>query len=143
MQTKSASGAIAAWPAEFREELQRNTANGCVGHELVSETDRVRVWLLRLGPGERIPFHRHVLDYFWTAVTGGRARSRYEDGSVAETVYRAGDTRHLHFGPGESMLHDLENLGDTDLVFTTVEFLDSANAPLAVPDSVRRRAAAA
>ena len=30
----------------------------------------------------------------------------------------------------EAMTHDLENIGDTTLCFTTVEFLDSANAPL-------------
>lgn len=30
----------------------------------------------------------------------------------------------------ENDLHDIENIGDTELVFTTVEHLDSANAPL-------------
>jgi beta-alanine degradation protein BauB len=30
------------------------------------------------------------------------------------------------------MMHDLENIGDTVLAFTTVEFLDSPNPPLAV-----------
>ena len=35
------------------------------------------------------------------------------------------------------MLHSVENIGDTDLLFTTVEFLQSANAPLPVPDGVR------
>jgi hypothetical protein len=34
------------------------------------------------------------------------------------------------------MIHDLENIGDTDMVFTTVEFLDSANAPLDLPADV-------
>ena len=43
-----------------------------------------------------------------------------------------GQTRHFHFGPGEYLLHDIENIGDTDLVFTTVEHLDSANPPLPV-----------
>lgn len=42
---------------------------------LLSETDRVRVWEIRVAPGERIGFHRHVLDYFWAAVTPGRAQS--------------------------------------------------------------------
>ena len=28
------------------------------------------------------------------------------------------------------MIHDLENIGSEDIVFTTVEFLDSANEPL-------------
>jgi Sodium:solute symporter family len=41
------------------------------------------------------------------------------------------------FGPGEFMIHDLENIGDTVLVFTTVEFLASANPPLSVPDETR------
>ena len=61
-----------AWPpaiaAEFEREQQTN--NGCVGSTLLSENERVRVWIIRLAPGERIGFHRHVLDYFWTSVSG-------------------------------------------------------------------------
>jgi beta-alanine degradation protein BauB len=57
-----------------------------------------------------------------------------------EAVYRTGDTQHMKFGAGEFMVHDLDNIGDTELVFTTVEFLQSANKPLPVPDSVRRQA---
>ncbi|PJI37271.1 hypothetical protein CTI14_65355, partial [Methylobacterium radiotolerans] len=53
---------------------------------------------------------------------------------------RAGDIQHLSFGPGESMTHDLANIGDTELIFTTVEFLDSANPPLALPAAVRAEA---
>jgi hypothetical protein len=34
-------------------------------------------------------------------------------------------------------VHDLENTGDTELIFATGVFLDSANKPLPVPDSVR------
>ncbi len=58
-----------AWPSTIREEFEANQLNGRVGTRLLSETDRVRVWEIRLAPGERIGFHRHVLDYFWTAVT--------------------------------------------------------------------------
>jgi hypothetical protein len=125
------------WPVWLAEEFQRNQLNGCVGTELLSETDRVRVWAIRLKPGERIGFHRHVLDYFWTAVTAGRAISHTQDGGTMERHYFAGETQHESYGPGEYKIHDLENVGETDLVFTTVEFLDSANAPLPVPDSVR------
>ena len=35
------------------------------------------------------------------------------------------------------MIHDLVNAGTADIVFTTVEFLDSANEPLPLPDGVR------
>lgn len=127
------------WPSppegmdnSLAEEFKANAGNGRVGSELVSETDRVRVWSLTLKPSQRIGFHTHVLDYFWTAVTAGTAKSRYGDGRIAETTYKAGDTRHFSFGRGEFMTHDLENIGQTDLVFTTVEFKDSANAPLAI-----------
>ena len=37
----------------------------------------------------------------------------------------------------------LENLGDREMIFNTIEFLDSANEPLVVPDQVRLIAAAA
>src|SRR5258708_19837294 len=73
-----------AWPSTIREEFEANQLNGRVGTRLLSETDRVRVWEIRLAPGERIGFHRHVLDYFWTAVTAGRARPHTQDGSVFE-----------------------------------------------------------
>jgi hypothetical protein len=127
------------WPGWLKREFELNQHNGCVGTTLLSETDRVRVWSIRLRPGERIGFHRHVLDYFWTAVTAGDARSHLSDGSTVEARYYEGQTEHASYGPGECKIHDLENTGDTDLIFTTVEFLDSANAPLPIPDEVRLR----
>jgi len=131
-----------AWPpaiaAEFEREKHNN--NGCVGTALLSETDRVRVWIIRLGPGERVGFHRHVLDYFWTAVTGGRGRQHVHDGSTVEYTYQPGETRHETYGRGEYKVHDLENLGDKEMVFMTIEFLNSANRPLAIPEKVRAAA---
>ncbi|WP_428981055.1 hypothetical protein [Lichenibacterium dinghuense] len=120
-------------------ELRASRGNGCVGTELVSETDRVRVWLIRLAPGERIGFHEHVLDYFWTAITAGRARSNHDDGSTYEKTYAAGETQHATYAAGDSKIHDLTNIGDADLVFSTVEFLQSANRPLPIPEAIRRR----
>jgi quercetin dioxygenase-like cupin family protein len=131
-----------AWPpaiaAEFERERQTN--NGCVGTRLLSESERVRVWIIRLAPRKRIGFHRHVLDYFWTSVTGGRGRQHVHDGSTVEYTYQPGETRHETYGPGEFKVHDLENLGDKEMVFMTIEFLDSANKPLALPEKVRAAA---
>jgi quercetin dioxygenase-like cupin family protein len=131
------------WPDAIRAEFEANRNNGCVGTRLLSETDRARVWEIRLKPGERIGFHRHVLDYFWTAVTAGKARSRLQDGATIETEYHPGETRHASYAAGEYKIHDLENIGDSELIFTTVEFLDSANAPLAIPDAGRMASQAA
>ena len=125
------------WPPEKIAEFERNQFNGCVGTELVSESPRVRVWMIHLAPGQRIAFHRHVLDYFWTAVTTGRGRQYRHDGAILEKTYSVGETCHESYKFGEYKIHDLENIGDTELAFTTVEFLDSANAPLSVPDRIR------
>jgi beta-alanine degradation protein BauB len=138
-QTK-ADGRIASiskahWSAELLHDLEQNRLNGCVGSFLLSETDRVRVWHLTIPPNGRCSFHRHVLDYFWTAHTSGKARNYFEDGTTTEVEHYEGEIQHLTFGKGEFMVHSVENVGDTELLFTTVEFLDSANSPLAIPNA--------
>ena len=130
---------ISAWPPAIAAEFERERANNnpCVGTELLSESERTRVWIIRLQPGDRVGFHRHVLDYFWTCVTGGRGRQHVNDGKTVEYTYAPGETRHESYAAGEFKVHDLENIGDKDMVFMTVEFLDSANKPMALPAQVR------
>jgi beta-alanine degradation protein BauB len=112
----------AAWPPEIAAEFEREK--------------------IRLKPGERIGFHRHVLDYFWTSVSGGRGRQHVHDGTTVEYTYAPGETRHETYGAGQCKIHDLENLGDKEMVFMTIEFLQSANKPLPLPAHVRQQAAA-
>ena len=133
-----ATGGDIGWrsDAALAAEFERNKTNPCVGLELLAENAHSRVWSLRLAPGQRIGFHRHVLDYFWTSVTPGRAISRLEDGRTVERVYQAGDLQYERYGAGEYKIHDLENIGDADLVFVTVEFLDSANKKIELPAGV-------
>jgi len=131
-----------AWPSTIAAEFEREHGNnnGCVGTTLLSETERVRVWIIRLAPGERIGFHRHVLDYFWTSVNGGRGRQHVHDGTTVEYSYQPGETRHETYGPGQYKVHDLENIGDKEMIFMTIEFLNSANRSLPIPDTVRAAA---
>jgi beta-alanine degradation protein BauB len=79
-----------AWPAAIAAEFEREgkNNNACVGSTLLSENEKVRVWIIRLAPGERIGFHRHVLDYFWTSVSGGRGRQHIHDGTTVEYSYQ-------------------------------------------------------
>ena len=133
-----------AWPAEIKAEFDREakSPNPCVGSKLLSENERSRVWMITLKPGERIGFHRHVLNYFWTAVVAGHGRQHLMDGSTVEYTYYAGETRHETYGAGEFKVHDLTNLGTEDMIFMTVESIEgSANKPLPVPDTVRLKAA--
>ena len=127
-------------PAEFAREAKN--PNPCVGTTLLSENERTRVWIIRLAPGERTGFHRHVLDYFWTSISGGRGRQHLPDGTMLECTYEPGETRHESYGKGEFKVHDLQNLSDSEMVFMTVEFKDSANKPLPLPAGVRPSAAA-
>lgn len=133
----------AEWPAEIKAEFERerNNPNPCVGSILISESDKVRVWMIRLQPGERIGFHRHVLDYFWTSVNGGRGRQHVHDGTTVEYTYRPGETRHESYAAGQYKVHDLENLSDKEMIFMTIEFLNSTNKPLPLPAAVRKAAA--
>src|SRR6267142_801371 len=102
LEKKPVVATKAPWSAEVSAEFEREkkSPNGCVGKRLLSENERVRVWDIRLAPGE---------------------------------------TRHESHAKGHFKVHDLENTGPNELHFTTVEFLDSANEPLPVPDSVRMK----
>ena len=137
IETATDKAAFAHWPVGLYQDMISNSQNGCVGSVLVSETDRVRVWHLFLPVGSRCAFHRHVNPYFWSAHHAGKARGYFSSGEIRDTVHYAGETKHFFYGPGEYMLHSVENIGETDLAFTTVEFLDGTNAPLPIPDDLR------
>jgi hypothetical protein len=136
---------ISQWPADIAAELEREAKNPnpCVGSTLLSENERSRVWIIRLAPGERVGFHRHVLDYFWTSITGGRGLQHVHDGTILEANYEPGETKHESYRKGEFKVHDLQNLGDQEMVFMTVEYKDSANKPMPLPAGVRPQAEAA
>jgi quercetin dioxygenase-like cupin family protein len=108
----------------FAGELAAAAMNLAVGSTLVFENEHVRVWDLTLQPGERAPFHTHTLRYFWTCVQAGIADQRTLDGVNRRRHYRNGDTLYTHHDEQHHTVHDLENVGDTVLRFTTVELLD-------------------
>lgn len=137
IETSQNSNDFKDWPEDLIDEMRQSYDNGCVGSILVSETPMVRVWHLRLLPGYRCPFHRHVNPYFWSSHNYGRARNYFSSGQIKEVSHFAGETRHFYYGKDEYMLHSVENIGDSELLFTTVEFIDGENRPLDIPDSYR------
>ncbi len=127
----------AHWPEELQQEFATDSDNGIVGSVLVSETDQVRVWHLHLPPGKRCNFHTHVLNYFWSCHSHGMARGWYDDGRIQDVTHYPGETKHFNFAEGERFTHSVQNIGETELKFTTVEFKDNANTPYQIPDSFR------
>jgi quercetin dioxygenase-like cupin family protein len=109
------------WTAELRQEFRNNHHNNQVGGQLLSENDLVKVWSIRLAPGERLPAHRHNLDYFWTVLTACTGRQHTGDGTTRQVSYTAGETRHFTFPDEQHLLHDLENTSNHEMAFLTVE----------------------
>jgi len=136
-ETATDLAAFTDWPEGLYDDMKANEFNGVVGSTLVSENDRVRVWHLRLPPGKRCAFHRHVNPYFWSSNSSGKARGFFSDGRIKDVEHYPGETRHYTYRAGEYMLHSVQNIGDSELLFTTVEFLDGPNDALPVPDAIR------
>lgn len=108
----------------FADELRAAPQNLDVGTKLWFENDAIRVWEVRLMPGERGPFHAHTRRYFWTVVDAGIGRQRTTDGTMITREYKVGDTNYSEHSPDDPTLHDFENAGDTVIRFCTVELLD-------------------
>ena len=85
--------------SEYAAELDAAPGNLDVGTRLWLENDRIRVWEVRLQPGERGPFHAHTRRYFWTVVDGGIARQRAADGTMITREYHVGDTNYSEHSP--------------------------------------------
>lgn len=108
---------------DYADELGLAPSNHQLGTTLWFANEAIRVFEVRLAPGERAPFHIHDRTYFWTVVSPGRGRQRLTDGSYRVRDYRLGETRYLVHSPEEALIHDLENVGSTELRFVTVELL--------------------
>lgn len=108
---------------EYADELESAPRNFEVGTTMWFENDRIRVWEILLQPGERGAFHSHVTNYFWTVVEGSRGLQRFADGTFVVRDYLVGETKYLEHTPEAALIHDLENVGDSQLRFVTVELL--------------------
>jgi hypothetical protein len=100
------------------------TDNYEIGTRLLFENERIRVWDITLAPGERLPLHRHRTSYFYRCEAGGTVRVGLPDGS-GEVYESPEDEVHFHeIGADDLVVHDLANVGETTVRFTTVELLD-------------------
>jgi quercetin dioxygenase-like cupin family protein len=110
---------------EFDKELEAAQAgNRQLGTKVLFENDRIRVWEVRLAPGERGAFHLHDRHYVWTVVDGGVGLQRSDDGTYKVRRYEVGDTSYQDNTSDNRMIHDFENAGDAEIRFITTELLD-------------------
>jgi beta-alanine degradation protein BauB len=124
---------------DFAAEVAANQENGCVGRHIVLENLRLRVWRTRLRPSERLAFHKHTLDHLWIAQDDCNLISISPDGKTEQVVLKKGEVTFRRVAPQQSIVRTVLNEGLTEATIIIVEFLDSANDPLPVPEHVRLR----
>jgi hypothetical protein len=108
-------------PADYADEIAAARENVTVGTTVWLENDNVRIWDLHLAPGERLPFHCHTTTYYWVCTAPGQGIQRFTDGTLAVWDFRVGEIDFLEASLDEPLIHDLENVGDTPIRFSTVE----------------------
>jgi beta-alanine degradation protein BauB len=99
---------------------------GGVGTRVLFEDDRVRIWELRLAPGEESAVHRHELDHVLIQVSGDRiavvpepdTEGPYRDYLEADVV--AGAVVHVPRGGVETA----RNVGNRPYLEVIVELKD-------------------
>ena len=88
------------------------TPSARVGTKLLFENDRVRVWDLRLAPGESTGMHRHETDYLYVVIGGGALQTVHGDGRRdPPRRMEDGDVRFRSVAEGENV-HEAVNAGE-------------------------------
>jgi hypothetical protein len=100
---------------------------GDVGSRLLLENERVRVWELRLEPGEESDLHEHSLDYVLIQVAGDRIAGVFESDSanhqgIVEAPVAPGSVLFLERGN----IATARNVGSTPFHEIVVELKDPA-----------------
>jgi hypothetical protein len=117
-------GSVTYDTQEFAGELDAARANGNVGTMLWFENEHVRVWEVRLEPGQRAPFHSHSQTYFWTCIDPGKGFQRFPDGTAEAFDFGLGETVFNEIEADDPMIHDLENRDDRLVRFVAIELKD-------------------
>jgi quercetin dioxygenase-like cupin family protein len=81
---------------------------GPIGDAILFENEHVRVWSVKLDPGQKQPWHQHLLPYLIVPLTPGKNVMTFDDGRVRETNEEPGVV--LWREPG--IPHELENVSD-------------------------------
>ena len=101
---------------------------GDIGSKLLFEDDEIRIWELRLDPGEESVPHRHTCDYVIVDVAGDKIAAKSvpgyksEYGDYIEAPVEQGHTIFLKQGSVESAV----NVGEKPYRNVLVEFKDTA-----------------
>lgn len=101
---------------------------GKIASNVIYENDRVRIWDMRLAPGDVSDLHRHDCDYIMIQISGDKVAARFEPDSGGEWAgadYIEGDV-----SPGNVLwakkggMETAVNIGDKEFYEIVVELKD-------------------
>jgi hypothetical protein len=115
-------------------------ASTAVGTELLFENDRIRVWEMRLDPGETCVPHRHVHDHLILYGEPATIRSQVDGTPVIQHV-EDGLVSYRAVGPDGLPPHTITNVADAPSRHFIIELLgpSAAVAPAAHQHNGRGR----
>lgn len=95
-----------------------------IGTKLLFENDRVRVWDLRLAPGQGTGLHRHTSDYLYVVIGDGKLQAQGPDRTPGPAMdLKDGEVRFREIR-GEDV-HEAVNVGETPWRNIIVELKDA------------------
>ncbi len=90
-----------------------------IGTSVIAEYDRVKLWELKLDPGEASEWHAHANNYVFVVIEGGRLLAEYADGTSNTSDSAPGDVVY-----NRPSTHRVTNVGNTRYRNIIVELLD-------------------
>lgn len=109
----------------WHDEIEAATSNFAIGTSLLFENEQVRVWDISLPPGEGLAFHCHRTTYYFVTITPGRSLTILPNGETWTWEHPEGEVQFIPIGSDECVIHNLKNVGNTNLRFSTVELLST------------------
>lgn len=109
------------WEQEKIDELLHQQIKESLSNRLIFEDESIKLWDLRLLPGERLNFRRHNTNYGWVCTTGGLLITRYGNGKIDMIKLNPGDTEYFE-NRGKNYVNDLENIGEELVVINILEY---------------------
>lgn len=97
---------------------KRGPELGPLGDKVIFENEHIRVWSVKLAPGDRQAWHQHHLPYLIVPMTKGKNIMYFEDGRERETLETPGEVLWREAG----IPHELLNISDWEYRNVLIEF---------------------
>jgi hypothetical protein len=115
------AGNFDPWEPSKLNELKNQRFPESLGQKLLFENEKVLLWELDLVPGQRHPFRKISRNHSWVTQSEGLAISRCCTGKISMLRFKNGDSTFFGLN-GEVAIHDLENIGESNLLIHITEF---------------------